>query len=342
MPDDGDLQRLIYACATGAGGWQPFLDALAAQTRAQAAALVLGGGAVTGTAPLPDRATLWRMRPDRVYGPDIFDAAPGAVRAIRLAVRPDLPAWTILHRPHGEFRATDGALLARLVPALAQGLAIWLDLSRERAAMREDRLLARALGAHWLWLDRTGRLVAAGDGARAALEAPGLRLSPGGWIEAAAPEVARALRRALDLAAAGTSPAPVPLAPGLHLALHQGLTPPAPGMEPALRAALRRPPLAADRDPARWGAALGLNRSEARLAALLCDGESLAGAAARLGWTAETARSTSKRLFALTGTHGQPALVRRLQTGAEWLTGPPLDTDQGAARENPRSGPSSL
>ncbi|MBE3640524.1 helix-turn-helix transcriptional regulator, partial [Mangrovicoccus algicola] len=69
----------------------------------------------------------------------------------------------------------------------------------------------------------------------------------------------------------------------------------------------------------RVAAAFGLSRSEARLAAALADGLSLAEAAEELGWTLGTARSASKQLFARMGTASQAGVVRRLLESGVWL-----------------------
>ena len=53
-----------------------------------------------------------------------------------------------------------------------------------------------------------------------------------------------------------------------------------------------------------------LSRSEARLALALSQGKSLAEAATALGFTLETTRNYSKRIYAKTGTRGQADLVR--------------------------------
>ncbi|WP_010138070.1 hypothetical protein, partial [Oceanicola sp. S124] len=60
--------------------------------------------------------------------------------------------------------------------------------------------------------------------------------------------------------------------------------------------------------------------AEARLAQLICDGHSLAEAAATLGWTLESTRSASKQVFARMEVRGQGGVIRRMQSGALWLT----------------------
>jgi len=62
-----------------------------------------------------------------------------------------------------------------------------------------------------------------------------------------------------------------------------------------------------------------LSRSEARLLAQLCDGHTLRSAAEALGWTEETARSTSKVIFARLGVSGQPAMIRRIMGSGVWF-----------------------
>jgi len=64
----------------------------------------------------------------------------------------------------------------------------------------------------------------------------------------------------------------------------------------------------------------GLTVSEARLAHLLADGESLASAASALGVTLDSARQYLKRVFRKTGCHRQAELVRILSSarGVRW------------------------
>jgi DNA-binding CsgD family transcriptional regulator len=73
----------------------------------------------------------------------------------------------------------------------------------------------------------------------------------------------------------------------------------------------------------------GLTPAEARLASLLAEGVGLPEAAAQLGITRETAKSTLHAIFAKTDTRRQAELVRRL------LTGPGACT---SLRPSPRTG----
>ena len=69
----------------------------------------------------------------------------------------------------------------------------------------------------------------------------------------------------------------------------------------------------------------GLAPAEARLVAALIADRTLKEAAAEIGTTEGTARTTLKRVFAKTGTHSQADLIRRVLTGpaalARWTAG---------------------
>jgi len=58
-----------------------------------------------------------------------------------------------------------------------------------------------------------------------------------------------------------------------------------------------------------------LTRSEARLAASLMEGRTVAEAASTLGITAQTARTVLKHVLAKTGSHRQSELMRLLTRG---------------------------
>lgn len=312
--------RLLYASAVEPAGFAPFLAALADLTRAAGAVLRIEAAAAVEAAtgapvPLPPPEALRRLRRERVYAQEEL-GLPAPLRLIRVGARTEAQAYLGIGHPRRDFRALDGALLDRLGPHLAQAIETAQALGAERARARAAAAAAAALGAGWLWLDPAGRLVEADATARARLEG----LAPPGRLDFADPLLARALRRAIDRALGG---APWVLTlrrrPLLQLALRPGLAVPAPGLEPVLTGFLRQAPEAAALDPAALAASLDLNRSETRLAVLLCDGLTLAEAAAHLGWTQETARSASKRIFARTGTRGQSDLIRRLLAGADWL-----------------------
>ncbi|MBN8293661.1 hypothetical protein JI664_16940 [Rhodobacter sp. NTK016B] len=325
--NDVEILRFLYADARAPGGdWAQSLPLLATMTRARAVTLLietrgtLQRVALGPKAPLPPQPRLEALRHSRVYAQDEFEAQTGMLRVIRVDPIAGLRGWLCLWHPFTDFRAVDTVLLGRIAPYLEQALEIWLDAGAERARQARAEALAHNLGAGWLWLDPTGRVVEASETARnALLRGTALRLTVNGRIEGRNPVAGRDFRRALDLALAGAEgPHLVTLDETAHaeLAIEPGLAAPAPGIEPSLRAVVRWAPDVAGRDLAALARALGLNRSEARLTALICDGNSLAEAAAVLGWTLETARSCSKKIYAQTGTRGQPDLLRSVLNGA--------------------------
>lgn len=301
-----EVQRALYTGSVG--GFDAFLRQLARLTRASGAVLALGDEARWSHGDPPGLPPAPAMREGRVYAqgdlPGSGHADPplrmvAAARAVRLAV----------HRTHDDFRATDSALISRLVPHLETAVMLWRqrqDGSR-RAAL--DARVAGALGGGWLLFDATLRVNDASPGAAALLARAGAGLTADGRLTLSDHD--RALRRAVDGALAGTLASLVTLstAPLVEMVVR-----PEAGQALALiRAAPEARALSA------LAEGLGLTRSEARLVAELIDGASLSEAALALGWSEQTARSTSKEVYSKLGVSGQSALLRRILNGALWL-----------------------
>lgn len=220
-------------------------------------------------------------------------------------------------RSGSDFRAVDSVLLSGLGRQIAQALALWRALRAERArAVLEARARA-ALGVGWLVLSPSGRVLAAGPGPTEDLcRRAGLWLRGDGWLGFEDEGGAARLRMALAPALSQPEPVAVECAdPALALCLERGG---APG-EPALILWLRARPLARALPVAGLARGLGVTPAEARLAACLADGLSLTEAATALGWTIETARSTSKAVYAKLGTSGQTGVALAVQGAALWL-----------------------
>ncbi|WP_294264704.1 hypothetical protein [uncultured Sphingomonas sp.] len=181
------------------------------------------------------------------------------------------------------FEAADGALLVALSPHVA----IASDNHARLAAMQRDLAAAQLAldraGVGWTRLDRHGERQA-------------------GMSPPASPRQRAALA---DGIAAG---APIAAA-GQMVAL------PFPDGGPDAALALFRTEVKAIDRVAAFAAAFGLTRAEARIGAAIATGTSIAEAANALGITEQTARYYTKRLFAATGTRGQPDLVRLFWTG---------------------------
>lgn len=316
VSEEVEVIRALHATARPQGeGWPGALARLVALLRAGSAWLEIESDnrlehwQIGPEVALPTPETRRRMRPGRVYGRDDLPDAPTAgapLRALRLTLAEGTLTLAVT-RASGQFRAADSAQLDRLAPHLQAAAETWGQLRLERAAATRDARVAAALGGGWLVFDTAARVIEADPAARArlALTADNRVDHPQG----------RALRSAVE-AATGADPHPGLLtlsrAPLLQIAVLPLLPTRALGL-------LRAAPQAADLPPGTLATALGLTRSEARLATLLADGESLTSAAARLGWSIETARSTSKLIFARLGLDGQGALLRLIHGGGLWL-----------------------
>lgn len=305
--EETEVQRTLYAGCMA--GFDRFLQRLAQITRATGAEMAVGvqGRWSFGQPPgLPEGA----LREGRVYAQgDLPGSDPmgpplrmlAASGGVRLAIG----------RQRDAFRATDAALLSRLTPHLETTAVLWRQRQADVARAAREGMLAAGLGGGWLVLDQGLRVVEASVSAGGMLARAGLTAGADGRLDLP-PETARALRRAVDAALAG-KPAMVILSaePRIEAAVR-----PEGGQVLAL---LRAAPQA--RDLPGLAEALGITRSEARLVAALADGATLVKAAEALGWSVETARSTSKQVFSKLGVAGQPALIRRVLNGAQWLTG---------------------
>jgi len=262
-----------------------------------------------------------RMRTSRVYSQSDHPSALKSnlpLRAIRWRVATD--AWGIitLKRRTEDFRAIDGQHLSNLLPYLAPAVRAWQSLNRERAQADLAHQICADLGAGWIVFTPTGQVTAMALGLAEQLEkVAGIGLSGEGRLRLS-PVAARDLRDALGAITNGNSgPHSVWLSssPRVQMILstehHAGAE--------ALVGRIRHDVMASALPLSRIMTTFDLNRSEARLAAALCDGLSLSDAAQTLGWTIETTRSTSKQLFAHMGVNGQPGVVRVMQASAIWL-----------------------
>ncbi|MBN8850172.1 MULTISPECIES: LuxR family transcriptional regulator [unclassified Sphingomonas] len=313
--DETDLLLPLHEGAREEPRWATFLDRLRRRTRADAAHLIITPGPLP--APLPAIAPD-RLRPNRVYAAAELDEAPahGDLRIMRVTETGGTNAILAVSTTERAFAAADSALLSALAPHLAVALAALVASERLRArlATAEDALTRTGTG--WIGFDRDARVIDCDPGAASALRK----------LTGSAPAIGQRLRtgdaeseRLLLLAAAAFAddqnapPRAIRLSAGA--ALDALLIPSA----PAMTALLRFPPRSGPARLAAIEALHGLTRGEARLAAAIADGASIAEAAAATGLTIETARNYSKRIYAKTGVRGQGELVRLLCTGVAAL-----------------------
>jgi DNA-binding CsgD family transcriptional regulator len=351
MPSQTDILNALFAAASGIGPggdvWGPFLELLGRETRAGLVTLQLDRQGLptqhwrwrhseTGAVPAPLSPTdLTRMRSHRIYNQDDLPAEtalPGALRAMKAPLGTGGAggaAVVTLYRTGEDFRAIDGMQLSALAPYLAPAMTTWVALTGERQRARLGQDMLRDLGAGWMMLSAHGLLLDIDPGLRAPLtQIGGVRVAPDGWLGFRDETTAQAFRQALSAAlsgalseaGAGRASFAVRLsdAPLMELRITAKDQPQQPGA-PLLIGWVRYAQAAADLPLSHVISQFGLSRSEARLAVLLCDGHSLSEAARQLGWTIETARSTSKQVFARMGVRGQTGVIRRMQSGALWL-----------------------
>jgi DNA-binding CsgD family transcriptional regulator/PAS domain-containing protein len=331
--EETEVLRALYADASGTSAWQGFLSRLARLLRAQTAALILADNGPPSLWPpslwhwgeaaaLPDLihpddpAHLRRMRAERVYS-DSPLPEPHAWRAMRVAVEGGASAWLILQRLGEDFRALDSAQLSALAPHLPQAMAIWQRLARERARAELHQRIAAGMGAGWLVFDAGGMVLDHSATAADLLHAtPGLRLDA--RLRQSDPFGERALAEALERARSGPVALELARAPRMYLLLTPA---PPPWPAGACLGVLRQQDHAPQPGPALIAQTYGLSLGEARLALALCQGASLAEAAVALGFTLETARNYSKKIYAATGTRRQGELIALLLRGPLWLAG---------------------
>lgn len=311
--------------------WPAFLDKTATLLGAEGICLQVVGegrlvqlwqrGAAIG---MPEITALNRMRNERVYshadlpgsewlGPDQF------LRTLRWATGPDSFAVLVLQRQGRDFRAAHAAQLSRLAPYLGPAMAGWLSLGRERSCRALERRMTQDLGAFWLLLGASGRVIDTAPGLQERLATvPALRLQPNGWLAFADAATAQAFRRAVS---------EVQIGPEAVAVVELSRDPPAQMMIRAdgmagsgeRVALLRLAPPVRSLSIDLLARHFGLRRSEAHLAILLCDGFTLRTAAEELGWTIETARSCSKQLFQRIGVNAQSGVLRKVFGSAVWF-----------------------
>ncbi len=303
--DDSDILLALYRSAQDSAAWAGFLRAVANRTWATAAYVVtqregespesFGAGAV----PLASES-LTQMRYLRPYsGDDMAAAQP--FRAIRVRVEGGGDAWVIVVRQGDDFASATSALLSSLAPHLALAAAQFWRQERALAHQAAAQDMATRLGISWVLLGANGAIIAASDSVP-----PSLMI--GDKLRLPTPVQRQLSQRMLSYVEGQNS---VPLA--LNIAASQALLVPFVGQGAAaiLYVLTAKPtpeqawPVLAD--------IFALTPNEARFAAELAQGKSIAQAGTALGFTLETARHYSKQLYAKLGAAGQVEVVRRIE-----------------------------
>lgn len=342
MSDETELLNALFAAAMSLDCegdaerdalWRGFLQRLASISQADSAALHVvwsaapaSGWQVGADWPAPQASTVERMRSDRVYS-QIDLPAPVAparpLRALKWRLGAEGVGLLVLHRDGSDFRALSAVQLTNLIPHLRLALTGWRQLDRHRAEAALDQQLARDLGTGWVLFSPSGQIKRMAPGMAEVLsEVLGAtaRRDLHGSIQQVALDdnTEHALRQALAAAALRegipqfVTLSSTPLVQMTLTAQHLvGI--------PFLIGRLRHAPPARDLPLEHLVSRFDLSRSEARLAAYLCDGFSLQETAQELNWTRETARSYAKKLYAKLGVTGQTGVIRRILLDTVWL-----------------------
>ena len=347
FPGDSETELLLslQKAVVEESGWSGFLARLADMTGASFAAMIIAERGSGDTVRLMSATSRGRsaevsasalaiilsvrLRPERIYseielsdledsieaGAALGDLEVSAWRAMRVNIS-DTLSITVGIFGAIEFSAADGAILRRLVPYLQSSTHAAAIIWRERMRASTTADLARKTNFGWFLLDRAGLIV---DMSFNQLEETrGIRVITGAMGDRLAFADQRAestLADILDQCVAQTAARSWAIRlshdPTSHLRIslfsiseYIGS-----GKPVAIATMYGEAEISAD------GAYLlvdlfGLLPSEAKLAAALARGQSLAEAANQLGLTVETARNYSKKIFAKTGTRGQADLVR--------------------------------
>ena len=323
--DQTELTRTLFADAAARADmpWAAFLDQLREVTQADGAGLCVDAeGAdlwTRGVCPVVDAPLRGRLRIDRVYAQDglpLADWTKGFLRVVKARIDATSHVTVWLHRGlhRKDFRSSDGQILSALTPFLGQAAQMSLALREERAVSALSDTLASRLGAGWIVFDRFGVIQSLSAAAREWGEVEGLRIEDRRRLEFPDADVAQVYRTGFAAVLAGEGPVTVPLPRAeLVLSLNDDFG------DGTVVGSLRTMLMASELSNDQIAAHFGLSRSEARLLAQLCDGHTLRSAAEALGWTVETARSTSKVIFARLGVSGQPAMIRRIMGSGVWF-----------------------
>ena len=235
--------------------------------------------------------------------------------------RPGLDLWVLSRYRSRDWDAEETALIDGLVPHMARFLRLRRALARAQAADRSLAGLLDDVRAGAILLDRRGRVAECNVRARAILNAGDMLIVDDGDLRAVNGQNG-ALGRALSRALPGPAPAGGSIvlkravAEGLqgHLTVH---VVPVTAEQPdfgaeriAVLLILIDPWMPPALDAPRVGEALGLSESEAQVACLLAQGQTVHEIARLSQRTRHTVRFHLKQTFAKTGVHRQADLVR--------------------------------
>ncbi len=303
--EDTDILLALYRSGQDTSGWTGFLNALRQRVGAKSAHLVLqGDGAASeafglSDAPLPPE-TRARMRYLRPYSGDDF-AMPHPFRALRTRVEGGGEAWVIVAREGEDFTAATSVLLGSLAPHVALAVAQYWQRQRLRAAQSAAQDMAARQGLSWALLGPDAQPTLVSEG-------PASPLILGGRLRLPAPALRQIDQRIEGYVAWKTT---APLA--AQVGETQVLLVPFSGHHAAAILYLKARKSTVESAAPLLAELFSLTPTEARFAAELAQGKSIAQAGAALQFTLETARYYSKQIYAKMGAAGQSDMIRQIE-----------------------------
>lgn len=341
MASETEILTALFVAAMGDSEgasstlWSDFLVLLAQGSHAESALLKVQWRSaspvlwkVGANWSVPDEATIVRMRAGRVYSTVDMPAAAmagsnasgRAVRALKVMIGQEGVAFLLLQRVGTDFRTTDALRLSTLAPYIGPALKGWKKLEQSRRIAALDRQMCRDLGAGCIVFSPSGKVKQMASGMADWLAATaGVYLRADRRLFVPDENAAERLRRGIaeaTLHEGDVQFVELSCAPVVQMAICAECL----AGEPVLVGRLRQSLATRDIPEVQIASRFGLSRSEARLAAHICDGFSLRDAAQALGWTLETTRSCSKQIYAKTGAKGQTDVLRRILLDIIWVT----------------------
>lgn len=322
VDDQTSLIQSLFSAGTGAG-WQEFLTRLLTFTQSDAAILRVErangsasvhaeGAMVFDLGPL-----IAGLRYDRVYGQE--DLSSGTLpdqlfRILRVRTPAGGQATLCISRaPHKrDFRSPDRQFLTAVTPYLGQAVSAWQAQIAQNQRTQLCETLSANHGTGWIKLDLTGHILSMSENASVLRAFKNMRIAEKGRLEFTDPELALKFRTAFGECSGSGAQHYAIFAPEIETEVT--LIRDTSDVEPQILVLIREAQDLTAIEPQGFADHFGLNQNEARLAALICSGQSLKSAAQILGWTDETARSYSKAIFARMGVQGQTGLLRRVLT----------------------------
>ena len=253
---------------------------------------------------------------DAYYQRLLVPSGMAILRIMRVMEQGGVNVWLSVGRSSKEFEAYVPALMRKLAPYLRTALRNVVALEHAKFASHIAEEAFRRLDCCWFTLDSSGQVLDADKGA-ASLFANSrfLGLKPNGKLFASCRAVERDIMNGVQSLIAEDDGRPRAIVlnrdPWYDMVLmptHHRTISSKP--DPAVVAYVRG---------GSWSSASGcemlaelfeLNASEARLALALSRGMKIAEAATELGFTIETARNYSKKIYAKLGVRGQADVVR--------------------------------